>query len=96
MDQSAIVNLPIDVFKVDNVVDFELLKVGNSIPLSDQDGNRFTGKVISFDETLVKMDFNHPLAGNYLHFSGEVLDVREATSDEINHGHAHHDGMHHH
>jgi FKBP-type peptidyl-prolyl cis-trans isomerase SlyD len=43
-----------------------------------------------------KMDFNHPLAGMQLHFSGEVLEVREATEDELSHGHAHHDGMEHH
>jgi FKBP-type peptidyl-prolyl cis-trans isomerase SlyD len=42
------------------------------------------------------MDFNHPLAGTDLLFDVEVLDVREATSDEIDHGHVHGEHGHHH
>jgi FKBP-type peptidyl-prolyl cis-trans isomerase SlyD len=42
------------------------------------------------------MDFNHPLAGQDLHFSGSIVDIREATSDEIAHGHAHGPGGHEH
>jgi FKBP-type peptidyl-prolyl cis-trans isomerase SlyD len=42
------------------------------------------------------MDFNHPLAGYDLHFIGEVLDVREASAEEIDHGHVHGPGGHHH
>jgi FKBP-type peptidyl-prolyl cis-trans isomerase SlyD len=38
------------------------------------------------------MDFNHPLAGNNLYFAGEILNIREATEDEMNHGHAHYTG----
>jgi FKBP-type peptidyl-prolyl cis-trans isomerase SlyD len=37
----------------------------------------------------VKMDFNHPLAGTDLHFKGEVLEVRQATEEELAHGHVH-------
>jgi FKBP-type peptidyl-prolyl cis-trans isomerase SlyD len=96
LDEKALVNLPLDIFKVDNVVDFGVLKVGNVLPLTDQEGNRFNAKVISYDDTQVKMDFNHPLAGQQLHFTGEVLDVRAASPDEISHGHVHHDGMGHH
>jgi FKBP-type peptidyl-prolyl cis-trans isomerase SlyD len=88
-DPNAIINLPIDIFKVDNVVDFQILKPGNILPMSDNEGNQMNGKVVSFNDESVKMDFNHPLAGQVLHFKGEVLDVREATSDEISHGHVH-------
>jgi FKBP-type peptidyl-prolyl cis-trans isomerase SlyD len=42
------------------------------------------------------MDFNHPMAGNTLHFTGKVVEVREATSEEISHGHAHGAGGYHH
>jgi FKBP-type peptidyl-prolyl cis-trans isomerase SlyD len=42
------------------------------------------------------MDFNHPLADKDLHFVGEIYDVRLATLEEIQHGHAHGAGGHHH
>lgn len=47
------------------------------------------------DET-VTLDGNHPLAGQTLYFDVEVKEVREATSDELKHGHAHGPGDHHH
>ena len=42
------------------------------------------------------MDFNHPLAGKDLHFQGSVNQVREASAEEIAHGHVHGEGGHHH
>ncbi len=89
LDTNAVINLPIDIFKVDNVIDFEALKVGNVLPMSDHEGNRMNGKVVSYNEKDVTMDFNHPLAGHTLHFSGEVVEVREAQADELSHGHVH-------
>jgi len=47
------------------------------------------GIVLHVDEEHVRMDFNHPLAGNDLYFKGSVVDIREATDDEIRHGHVH-------
>jgi FKBP-type peptidyl-prolyl cis-trans isomerase SlyD len=64
--------------------------------MSDQDGNIMHGKIIAVSPEGIKMDFNHPLAGMDLHFTGQVVDVREATADEISHGHAHGPGGHHH
>ncbi len=89
IDEGAIVHLPIDIFKVDNVIDFEILKKGNVLPMSDHEGHTMNGKVVSYSEKDVTMDFNHPLAGQDLHFSGEVVDVREASPDELSHGHVH-------
>ena len=37
------------------------------------------------------MDFNHPLAGNHLYFKGEITEVRQASEEELTHGHAHGD-----
>ena len=94
-DASAIIDLPIDIFKVDNVIDLNLLKIGNVLPMSDNSGNVLNGKVVSFDDTAVKMDFNHPLAGHELHFTGEILEVREASPEEASHGHVHSGDGHH-
>jgi len=44
----------------------------------------------------VTIDFNHPLAGVNLNFDVELVDVRDATDDELQHGHAHGAGGHHH
>jgi len=45
--------------------------------------------VLNVGEEQVKIDANHPLAGETLHFSVEVLGVRDATKEELEHGHAH-------
>ena len=74
-DANAIMDLPIDIFKVDNVIDFEVLKSGNILPMSDHEGNQMNGKVVSYTDQVVAMYFNHPLAGQKLHFVGEVVDV---------------------
>ncbi len=60
-----------------------MLAVGNSIPMQDAQGNRLNGIVLELTDENVKMDFNHPLAGEDLHFSGAVLAVREASEDEL-------------
>jgi FKBP-type peptidyl-prolyl cis-trans isomerase SlyD len=44
----------------------------------------------------IDMDFNHPMAGKKLHFTGSISSVREATPDELSHGHVHGPGGHHH
>ncbi|HXS02934.1 MAG TPA: peptidylprolyl isomerase [Rhodanobacter sp.] len=44
----------------------------------------------------VFIDGNHPLAGKTLHFAIEVADVREASAEELQHGHVHGAGGHHH
>jgi len=85
----AIVDLPKTVFMVEGEINEDILVLDNIIPMMDQGGNRFNGRVIELSDTNVKMDFNHPLAGEDLHFKGEVVEVREATSEELEHGHIH-------
>ncbi len=52
--------------------------------------------VTDFDEEVVTLDANHPLAGETLHFAINVVEVRTATSEELTHGHVHGPGGHHH
>lgn len=92
-----VVNIPIESFKgEDGTIDNKMLKIGNMLPMVDQQGNRLQGVIKNVNETLVTMDFNHPMAGQDLHFAGEVLEVRDATADELSHGHVHGPGGHHH
>ncbi len=52
--------------------------------------------VIAVADDSVQLDGNHPLAGETLNFSVEVVDVRQASEEELQHGHAHGEGGHHH
>ncbi|MCV9385774.1 FKBP-type peptidyl-prolyl cis-trans isomerase [Reichenbachiella ulvae] len=91
----AIVDLPIHIFQVEGQL-AEAVKVGTFLPMNDQEGNPMQGLVLEIGEETVKMDFNHPMAGVDLYFTGEVVDVREASAEEIDHGHVHGPGGHQH
>ena len=52
--------------------------------------------VVSVEEETVKVDGNHPLADVTLHFDVTIREVREATAEELDHGHVHGPGGHHH
>lgn len=54
------------------------------------------GVVDEITETHIRMDFNHPLAGQDLRFKGTVLDIRDASAEELSHGHVHGPHGHHH
>lgn len=95
-EQDYVIKLARSVFEIDGKFDEERIKTGREIEMNDADGNPLLGKVLSVGATEVEMDFNHPLAGYELHFTGEVLDVREASKDELEHGHVHGPHGHHH
>jgi len=88
-DPEAVLDLDIEIFKVDGKLDEEMIAPGNMIPMRDSEGHMLQGKVVSVSPAAVKMDFNHPMAGQNLHFSGSILEVRQATEEELNHGHVH-------
>ena len=46
--------------------------------------------------SVVDVDLNHPMAGKDLHFDVEIVEVREASAEELEHGHVHGDGGHQH
>ena len=54
---------------------------------SDQGPIQFS--IVAMDGEMVTVDFNHQMAGMTLRFNVEVVNVRDATSEEISHGHAH-------
>lgn len=71
------------VFEVDGKFDDEMVKVGSSLPMMTADGMRIIGTVIDITPTVVRMDFNHPLAGYPVRFKGSIKSVREATEQEL-------------
>lgn len=83
VNNDAIVELPVSVFLVNGEFDSELIKVGNTVPMMSSNGQRMNGIVLEVTDETVKMDFNHPLAGEDLFFSGKVVEVREASDDEV-------------
>jgi len=91
-DEEAVATLPMEMFQGQ-----EMPQIGSVLPLQDNHGNRFQGQVVSIAEDGVIVDLNHPMAGQELHFKGNVINVRPATPEELSHGHAHGpDGHHHH
>ena len=96
-NDTNIINIPIDSFKnPDGTLDLNEVRVGNTLSMSDDQGNHLQGRILEVTAVHVRMDFNHPLAGHELHFTGEVMDVRMATAEELSHGHVHGHGGHHH
>jgi FKBP-type peptidyl-prolyl cis-trans isomerase SlyD len=96
IDPNAIISLPKSILQVDGQNPDDILKEGNYIPMTDEEGNRMQGMVVSIGPENVMMDFNHPLAEKELMFEGKILTIREATAEELDHGHVHGEGGHHH
>ncbi|WP_080905413.1 peptidylprolyl isomerase [Parabacteroides sp. Marseille-P3160] len=82
-DEENVLELPRNIFEVDGKFDEERIQEGNTVPMMDSNGNRLQGSVLEVRDDIVIMDFNHPLAGETLHFNGEVIDVREPTAEEL-------------
>lgn len=71
------------------------LKPGMVVQLNTSDG-RVPVTVIKAGRHSADIDTNHPLAGQSLTFDIEIIEVREASAEEISHGHAHGPGGHQH
>jgi len=81
--EDNIVELSKKLFEVDGKFDNEYVQEGQTIPMLDSNGQRLMGSVHEVKDNVVVMDFNHPLAGETLHFSGSVMDVHEPTAEDI-------------
>jgi FKBP-type peptidyl-prolyl cis-trans isomerase SlyD len=82
-DDESVLDLDRAIFEIDGKLDEEMIYEGNVVPLMDNEGNRINAQVVTITDTHVKVDLNHPLAGETLHFKGSVLEVREASEKEL-------------
>lgn len=58
---------------------------GDNISLNIKDGKTFTGRIEQLTEKYMIVDGNHAMAGKDLHFSGQILNIRDARQDELEH-----------
>ena len=65
------------------------LDVGTFLDLEDVEGEILSAQITEEDEETVTLDFNHPLAGKTLTFEIKISGLREATPEELDHGHVH-------
>ena len=74
----------------------EEVTIGMQLQSQDKDGNPFVVTVIKIEDDKITVDANHPLAGETLHFSVSIEEVRNAQKEELSHGHVHSVGGHSH
>ena len=86
VNPDLVIDLPKSAFEVNGEVREDLLVPGNTIPMMNSMGGVIPGIVLEVTEDSVKMDLNHQMAGKTLHFTGEILTVREATEKELTEG----------
>lgn len=82
-EPQRVLDLDREVFSINGHFDHENIYEDAIIPLQNEEGQRFYGHVLEIGEEKVKVDLNHPLAGETLYFKGKVLENRPATNKEI-------------
>ena len=88
-DNDQVFEVPVDGFQGD-----EEMEIGMQVQLDTENGPAIA-TITDIQGEVVTLDMNHPLAGVPLHFDVEVVEVREATQQELEHGHVHTPGHHH-
>lgn len=89
-DEEAFMNVPRGEFPKDMPVE-----EGLELTVKDDAGQTRYARIDAVEGETVTLNFNHPLAGDELHFNVKIVSVREPTSEELEHGHVHQDGHHH-
>jgi FKBP-type peptidyl-prolyl cis-trans isomerase SlyD len=89
-DEEAFMEVPRSEFPADME-----LETGLELNVTDEDGQHQLAFVESFNDKIVRLDFNHPLAGAELRFNVKVVALRDPTEEELEHGHVHEEGHHH-
>lgn len=82
-DEERVVELERSIFSINGRFDHENVFVDAVLPLQNEEGQRFFGKVLEITDSHVKIDLNHPLAGKELSFKGHIVENRQATEEEI-------------
>ena len=90
-DEDLVHSVPRDRFQ-----SADQLEVGMQVQGQDDSGTPAIFTVVGVDDQNIKLDGNHPLAGMTLNFDVKISEVRDATAEEIDHGHVHGPGGHHH
>jgi len=65
------------------------LEIGTILQVKDSDGSVHNAHISKVEAQSIQLDFNHPLAGKDLSFAVTVVDLRQATAEELEHGHSH-------
>ena len=88
----------VQIVPLEDFDDDDSLQVGMQFRASsgDDDEGEMVVTVVDIEGDQVTVDGNHPLAGQTLNFEIKVVEVRDATAEELEHGHAHGQGGHHH
>ena len=82
-DDEAVLTLGRELFCIDGVFDEERVYVGNIVPMTTTEGQIVNAQIAEVTDENVTIDLNHPLAGENLHFVGKVIEVRDATEEEL-------------
>ena len=85
-DEKRRFDLPKTAFTIKGELREDLMQVGRILPMVGSDGSIVNATVVEVKEDGVTMDFNHPMAGKVLNFSGKVMSVRNATEKELKEG----------
>lgn len=79
-------DIPKSSFEIDGKIREDLMQVGRMIPMLNGAGQVCHALIVEVKEESVTVDFNHPMAGKVLNFTGKILSVREATEKELSEG----------
>lgn len=82
-DDKSVLALDKATFSPNGVFDTENIYKDAVVPLQNEEGQRFLGKVLDISDDKVTIDLNHPLAGKDLIFHGHVFENREASEEEV-------------
>ena len=89
-DEQAFMDVPRGEFPQDMPVE-----EGLELTVRDDSGQARYARVDNVEDQTVRLNFNHPLAGDELHFNVKVVGLRAPTEEELDHGHVHQAGHNH-